>query len=371
MIKRCIFHIPYTLSGRSASGSSIRPQRMLEAFQNIGYKVSVVLGNSAQRKKQIADIKNDMEKGIQFDFVYSEASTMPTLLTDSHHLPFHPLLDFSFLKLCKHRGIPIGLFYRDIYWKFPIYTASVGRFRAAIARLFYQYDIKQYEHLLTTFYVPTRGVSDLIQSPRLSRIVRELPPGAPRNVVVDYDNVARLPRPLHLLYVGGLGNQYDISYVLDTVVANSNYELTICTRENDWLSWASSHPDISQCSRIHIVHTSGNGLEPLYKNADICLLFLKPHPYLKIAVPVKLMEYLGHGIPIIETEGSAGSDIVSKFSIGWVIPYTKLALQSLLLQLLNDPSEIVFARRHCLDAIEENTWESRARQVAYDLGVQL
>ena len=59
------------------------------------------------------------------NFLYSESSTMPTSLTEPHHMPTHPFLDFSFFYFCKRNGIKIGLFYRDIYWKFEIYKEKV------------------------------------------------------------------------------------------------------------------------------------------------------------------------------------------------------------------------------------------------------
>ena len=40
--KRCIFHIPNYIDKTSKSGSSVRPQMMIKAFEEIGYHVDYV-----------------------------------------------------------------------------------------------------------------------------------------------------------------------------------------------------------------------------------------------------------------------------------------------------------------------------------------
>ena len=122
-MKKCIFHIPNSLEGNY--GSHVRPQKMMQAFKDIGYDVDVVMGYGKERKQSIKKIKKNIRAGMKYDFMYSESSTMPTLLTEKNHLPLYPLLDFSFFRFCKKNGIRIGLFYRDIYWKFQIYKESV------------------------------------------------------------------------------------------------------------------------------------------------------------------------------------------------------------------------------------------------------
>ncbi|MEO4788116.1 hypothetical protein ABHZ30_04940 [Bacteroides uniformis] len=126
-IQRMIFHIPMRINRERASASSIRPVKMIEAFERLGYEVILIEGNASQRKKRIKEIKHNIRKGVTYDFLYSESSTMPTLLTEKHHCPTHPFLDFSFFSFCRKHGIKIGLFYRDIYWKFELYGSSIKK----------------------------------------------------------------------------------------------------------------------------------------------------------------------------------------------------------------------------------------------------
>ena len=73
-----IFHHPLPLDPDAKSASGIRPQRMLQAFKDLGYKVDIVSGYAVERNEAIKKIKKNISNGVQYDFVYAESSTMPT-----------------------------------------------------------------------------------------------------------------------------------------------------------------------------------------------------------------------------------------------------------------------------------------------------
>lgn len=80
--KRCIVHIPNHIEKSGKSGSNIRPIKMKQAFEENGYLVEYISGYGTERKVQINKIKRNIRNGIKYDFLYSESSTMPTLLTE-------------------------------------------------------------------------------------------------------------------------------------------------------------------------------------------------------------------------------------------------------------------------------------------------
>lgn len=149
--KRCIVHIPNHIEKSGKSGSNIRPIKMKQAFEENGYLVEYISGYGTERKVQINKIKRNIRNGIKYDFLYSESSTMPTLLTEKNHLPRYPFLDFSFFKFCKKNGIKIGLFYRDIQWKFSVYRDNVSWYKKCFSIPMYRYDLRQYKKLLNVF----------------------------------------------------------------------------------------------------------------------------------------------------------------------------------------------------------------------------
>ena len=97
-MKKCIFYLPYKLDEDAMGARMMRPRKMIQAFTDIGYEVAIITGTSLERRPLIRKIKNKIKEGERFDFMYTEAHTEPTLLTDPHHLPTHPFLDFGFFK---------------------------------------------------------------------------------------------------------------------------------------------------------------------------------------------------------------------------------------------------------------------------------
>ena len=146
-MQKCIFYLPYKLEPHGLGARMLRPRKMIKAFREIGYEVFVISGFSGERKKRIQEIKNRISNGEKYDFMYTESSTMPTLLTDPHHFPLHPFFDFDFFEYIKSQGIKIGLFYCDIYWKFDTYGTDLPWWKKQAALKCYGYDIAQYKKL--------------------------------------------------------------------------------------------------------------------------------------------------------------------------------------------------------------------------------
>lgn len=369
-MKRCIFHIPYSLEGSYNVAPCVRPRKMIQGFQEIGYEVDVVMGDAKERKKAIYTVKENIKNGVKYEFVYSESSTMPTLLTGRYRVPAHPFLDFGFLKFCKRNGIKAGLFYRDIFWKFP-HLLNVRGIKHFLAVLMYQYDLWQYEGLLTKFYVPSKKVARYVANPRLEKFMDELPPGAEVDGQFKRDKDGYYAaRPgnerIKLFYVGGVERLYEAKKLFQTIRELEFVEMTFCCRAEEWKRVGSQYAQWL-CDRIQLVHDSGRDLDAHYQNVDICLAWFKPDIYVKMAMPVKLFEYLGKTIPVIVTENTAAGEFVTGNSTGWSIEYSGEELAKLLTALHKDPSLIGEKREALMEAIDENRWASRAQKVADDL----
>ena len=333
--RKCIFHIPNKLDETGMSGSQVRPRKMLAAFKSIGYDVDVVMGYGAERKASIKEIKKKINSGVKYDFIYSESSTMPTLLTEKNHLPKYPTLDFGFFKFCKKRGVKIGLFYRDMYWKFPIYHESVSGIKYYAAILLYKYDLKQYAKMLDKFYVPNNKIEAYLND-RLCNMIEELPPGCEKDIVkckeresFFLNRLNNFDQKLNLFYVGGLGGQYDFEKLIKGIRNLSGVYLTICCREREWEENKERLlPYFSE--RIKIVHKSGKALDELYAKADICMAYFKPDEYREMAMPIKLFEYISNLTPVIASTNTATSSFVEKNHIGWCIDYSESEIHKLL-----------------------------------------
>lgn len=353
---RMIFHVPYPLNPNATSASGIRPVRMREAFEAIGYEVAEVSGDARERRQLIADLKRRIKAGEQFDLVYSEASTKPTAMTESHSLPTHPFLDLGFLRFCTRRGLPVGVFYRDIYWNSDKYLETVPAPVAAITRRLYRSDLRRYRTAVRRIFVPSMRMAEVMPLTNIDQCT-PLPPGSP---IVD---TSAPSDGISLLYVGGTGSYYRMQETVAGVEATPGARLTICTRENEWEAARPAYATVLGGTTT-VVHRSGLALEGLYDDAHLGVLMMEPIGYREFAAPMKLYEYLGHGKPIVATEGSLAGDFVSKHGVGWALPYRADALVELLERLQRDPEHYRAARARVLAVREGHTWEARARQAA-------
>lgn len=355
-----VFHVPFVLDKNSKSASGIRPIKMLEAFEKLGYKVDVISGCSIVRKKKIKEIIKNIKNGIKYEFVYSESSTMPTALTDYHHLPLRPFLDYNFFKFLKKTNIPVGLFYRDIYWMFDEYGQNLSFLKKQIALFFYRFDLSMYSKYIDKLYLPSLKMGDYIKIEN-KNIFDQLPPG--HSSVDSFVNQLSIGEKLNILYIGGIGPDYQMHVLFDAIKDMDNVHLTICTRENDWEKVKYEYNYVS--SNIEVVHRSGEELRDLYNNAHIAALFVRPQEYRDFAVPFKLFEYVGMDKPILCTTGTLVGDFVEKNQIGWSLDYDSNQLK----KLLNDFNVNDF--NHKLLTVSKfkknQTWEQRARKVILDM----
>ena len=363
-MKRCIFYLPYKLEENGRGARMLRPKKMIQAFRDIGYEVFVIEGLSKERRARIHEIERRIKSGEKYDFMYTESHTVPTLLTDPHHLPSHPLLDFGFFRFVRNHGIKIGLFYCDIYWKFDNYGIGLPAWKKYGAILNYKYDIKQYRKYLDKFYVPDLKVCDYLSDGRLRAIASELSPGA-ENIKSRREKKSK-EFNLTVFYVGGLGSQYQIDELVKAISITDNTKLIICCREEEW---AKERCNIEPylCDRIEVIHKNGNELEPYYEEADICSLLFKKDIYREMAKPFKAFEYLAHEIPSLSTRGTAIGTFVEQNNIGWNIDFKADQIAETLNSIINNPAELAEKKNNCSMVKKSNLWTSRAQKVASDL----
>ena len=365
---KCIFYLPYHLDEKAMGARMLRPRKLIQAFKDIGYEVTVITGVSSVRRPLIREVKKQIKNGVKYDFMYTEAHTEPTLLTDPNHLPTHPFLDYSFFRFVRKHGIKIGLFYPDIYWKFPNYGAALPSWKRVSALKCYRYDVKQFKKYLSKFYVADMKLCDYLDEKKLTDIASELLPGADRLTVEPktYEGRSFRDDPLQIFYVGGLGGHYEITDLVKAVSQINECELTVCCREAEWEKEKEKFsPYLNE--RIHIVHKHGEELEEYYKKADLCSLLFKRADYMEMAKPFKAFEYLAHETPVLSTKGNAIGDFVEENQIGWNIDFDADEISKTLKMIIDDPKLLEEKRKNCAEVKKVNLWMTRAQQVVDDL----
>lgn len=354
-----LFHAPYPLHGRQ-TGSGVRPVKMRRAFEDAGFDVVEVAGHGQERARALRRLRRDLRHGLRLDFAYAENSTMPTLLTQPHHLPTHPAVDLMLLRLLRRHRVPTGLFYRDVYWRFPAYTADVGRLLATGTKTLYHAELLAYR-ALDRVYLPSTKMASFV--PWITpEQVDQLPPGA-----AVHDSRRDQGGELTLLYVGNVSDYYRMHELFRAVDAADGVRLLFCTPRESWEAVQQDYP-LGDSGRIEIHHARGEALLPLFARAHLTLLTVEPAPYRDFAAPVKLFEYIGHGKPVLATEGTHAGELVQSIGAGRQVAYSAPAIAGLLTELRDDREALVEMTDRVEQVRHGHTWQARAEQVAADLG---
>lgn len=353
-----LVYFPYTLNTSPTSGSGVRPLAILEGFRDAGIDVEVISGASGQRKRLIQQVKRTgLCRGL--DWVYIESSTMPMALTDPDHIPRHPWMDAAFWRYCRSWGVPTGLFYRDVHWRFSQYD-KVPLAKRAIGVTFYHIEWAQFERAIDHLFLPSEGMNEALLRPWSKDRMSALPPGC---VIQENARETARQEGLTLLYVGGIAPPlYDLRPLFSAVAELPSVKLTICCREQEWLQYSRLYEPL-RTENITITHRSSDGLRQLYDETDIVAIVWEGDPYLKFAMPVKLFEALGWGKPIITNAGTATADFVQREGIGWVAT-SQQEVSSLLVQLSSDRDRVKTMTRHVQNVRHKHTWKVRAETIA-------
>lgn len=361
MKKRMVFHIPWNIDKSYASATSLRPYKMIAAFEEIGYDVFAIMGSGKERNSAFKQLKKMVtEQDVVFDFVYSESSTQPTMIASGKKdLIKYPLLEYRIFNYFKRKNIPIALFYRDIHWKFSRLSRDKRTFfKHYIFLMLYTLDLYVYKRYLTTLFLPSLRMRNYI--PSQFNEVFDLPPGAEKRIV----HLRKEPHEkLHLFYVGGFGNHYSMHELFKAVAESNDVILTLSIRREDWMRVKDEYTAFDGVESIVIVHKTGSELEPYYRDADVVSLVLRPYEYLNFAMPFKLFEYISFGKPIIAIRGTSFADFIEAHDIGWCVDYTHKSLAELLGKLKQESVEIERKRNNVAIIAPQNYWSERARKV--------
>lgn len=357
---RAIFHHPLPLDRNASSGSGLRPIRMLEALEEQA-EVWTVTGDSRQRARDIRRITEAMKDGVRFDLVYAEAATLPTPLTDDDRIPRAPFLDPAFLRACRRHGAPIGLFYRDVYWRFPGFAEKQSRLRRLAAKAAFHYDLAWYRGVVDVLYLPSLPMLEHVPISR-GVAAKALPPGT----VLREEATPAADGPLEVLYVGGVSEMYDIRHFVEALSQVDGLHLTVCTRAEEWAAVRDEYEPLIG-PNTDVVHLSGAALSEIMRRTHISTVCVQPNLYRSFAAPVKLFDGVGMGIPVVASNGTHAANLVEEFDLGWRVDHTVGAMRELFSRLVGDRAAVDEARRRVFASRGEHTWQARAAQVIRDL----
>lgn len=346
---RHLLFISFIDWGDFTSGSSVRPQRMARAFEKLGYTVTVLSGLQNRKRERWARVWNIWRtlRDNPPDFCYVEPPSGP----------FFNLCDHLLLLRLWANGVPIGLFYRDAYWKFADWWGVNGPKRWGLT-LMHWFDLLIFRIACTVLFFPTQSMADLFAFPRKA----VLPPAG-----------MELTVPLHTptgkaLYVGGVSHFYGTDMLLNAfAILNEELRkpvhLTVVCREKEMDDFF--EPYLGR-TWLTVLHRSGDtALAPLYAESDVALYPSRPDRYMDFCMPVKLFEYLSRALPVVCTDCTEAAKFVRENGVGVVTPYNPREYALAVAALFDEPERLRALRTHCVDVLrEKHLWKHRAEQAA-------
>ncbi|MCT1557486.1 glycosyltransferase [Helcobacillus massiliensis] len=352
-----VFHAPYFLEYRPKGGSRLRPLQMKRALRDQGLRVRHLLGGPGQRSYGFRQLRARVAAGELPAFIYSENSTQPNVLASSLKNGIAPFLDARIFWWAHRRGIPVGQFYRDIYWRFPKALSGAPLYRRLVMGAAYRFDVWVLRSLRIHTFLPSMAMGPVV--PLLPGTYSALPPGC------DVTE-SPMPRPLHLLYVGGLGSEYGMHMCVEAVSSTEDVSMTMVVPEADWERHRESYRPLMNDS-VTVVHARSHELEPYYAAASACVLFVEPIEYRTFAAPIKFFEYLSHGKPILLSEGTLAAQWGKEAGFGLAIEYDEASFREALRELVAEPHRLERLASRAREERWNHTWARRGRQVIDEL----
>ncbi len=359
MCRRILLHLPYPFPGKLESGSQVRPYWMHQAFLQLGYEVELVSGDVPTRWSKIRSLIGGNKRGQEFLFCYSEPSTYPV----------HPLLDYGFYLYAASRGIPIGLYYRDAYWRFPQwfpYQRYQG-WRRGLLFLRYRLDLLILSRLVSVIFFQSKTMAALFSFSRARKAV--LPPGG--WTLYDSSVIGQQSKLDTAVYVGSISPRYGLDILLramERVNAASPLTLELVCRENQFVQQQQIWEPFRGAEWLRVHHLCADELRPVYQRSNFALFPLRRNPYNDFTLPVKLFEYMSYGLPIVATDCTEMANFIRSNKIGLIAEDNPESLAEKILQLVRDRDLYEELRHNVQRTLENgNLWTDRAGQVVKSL----
>ncbi len=268
-------------------------------------------------------------------------------------------VDIAFLGLARSLGVPVLTYLRDAQPLFPEYSPggspkrwlSRALFRPAFAALSLASGRVAYP---STGLAAAFGDSD---DPLL------IPPGAPPPVVVP-----RSPDADRLLFVGGMRYPVHGLDILFGAIERVRGEgisigLTCVSRPGE-------EPPPPYPAWFRLERGSGSDIHRLLPDVLATVQPRHCSPYNELAVPIKVMEYLSYGRPLLVTDCLEQTKIVRGAGAGVVVADTTEGLAGGIRELATAaPERLDRYAEAALRAAVEHSWHARAQRVVEILGV--
>lgn len=338
-----ILYITFVDFENATSGSSVRPKKIYDAFLKEGHEVKLLTGlqnRKLERWKRCIKFFKEIRKE-KYDLCYIEPPSGPIFNFCDHLLMIY---------ISKFKNIPMGLFYRDAYWKFAEWY-KLGKAKALIINTMHKFDLQIIKRTCKRVYFPSKMMADLFDL----KDKDVLPPGCEKIDVSKSDI-----KDIEIIYVGGMSEEYGgklLLEALDKVNEKRNINLHLVCRKEE----ADKLDSYRGKDWLKVYHVSGKALEEVYSKANIAIIPRKIDLYMNFSMPVKLLEYVSFELPIISTNCTEVANFINSNNIGIICDDNASSIANVLIDLSED--DIKTFNTNVIKTKQENTWEKRVEKI--------
>ncbi len=334
--------------GAARSGPEVRIARMLAALRELA-DVDIVAAHRPGRRIALARYAAAGHlRGL--GGIYVESSTA---------LPSET--DIAFLGLARSLGVPVLSYVRDAYQLFPDYYAA-DTLRRRASRALFPWAMRALGAVSTRLAFPSRGLADAVLGPDAANAVL-LPPGAPAPVQVSPDaGASRLlfVGDTHIPAQGGAAMLEGIALARD---AGTDIGLICVCRPG-------GEPPLPHPDWLRVERATSDEIASLLPQVIATVIPRRAGTYNDLALPIKLMEYLAYGRPLIVTDRHETAAMVRAAGAGIVCGDAPAEIATAIREVATAPAATRDAwSAGARDAARENSWGRRAEQVLDALGV--
>ena len=338
-----LLFITYVDFGDFRSGSSVRPQMMYQAFEELGCEIKLLQTQQNKRRERRLAVEeiNRWLDGNRPDFCYVESPSGPIFNA----------CDRKLLKRIHAMGIPAGYFLRDAAYKFDeVFVDGKKSLKQRVIAWMSERDVRFLAKNMDVVYFPTDSMARYFQFTH----VESLPPGCVGRLSDRRGN----RNQNRCIYVGGVSKRYGTDTLLKAFEHlngdGAGYLLTLVCRESGL-----SYIDRKYVGKpwLRIVHASGKeALKKLYDEADLALYPVQKNAYNDFAFSVKLMEYLEFGLPIVTVDCEEAAKFTKKYGTGLVSRDDPEDFAEKIRSILKDQKTYERYVQNVYNALEGNLW---------------
>ena len=172
-----------------------------------------------------------------------------------------------------------------------------------------------------------------------------------------------------IFYAGGVRDADgvdDLLVALDNINNKGlNIKFNLITKKNELVHI--KNQELLKKDWISIVEASGDELEPIYEKCDLGVIPRKRHFYMDMAISVKVLECLSHGLPMVSTDCPAISRFILENESGLICKEGPEGLEKAILEYYTNDELYHALLDNVKTAALNNTWEKRVEQVISDL----